>query len=121
MNCQGLDEPSESEWDECVRHFRALRLGPTGVKVLVLTEGGGPNSDQRRRLAQLMQGSPVPFAIVSDSLKTRFVAAALALVNRQYRSFSCGEIEQAYEFLGLTSLEKRLAESAVRELKALLR
>lgn len=118
---QGHESPSEAEWADCLKLLAEILADSSRAKpkVLVITDGGGPTPEQRKLLGKMLEGKPIPVAVVSESMKARFVSAAIALINRNNRSFSGSELPEAYAYLGLTASEKRAAEMAVAEMKRL--
>lgn len=118
---ENKETPSDREWDDflgiLVKNHQALDT----LKILVLTEGGGPNAAQRKRLEVALGGKSVRVAIVTDSPKARFIASAITFLNKEHRGFSTSEIDQAYRHLGMTLDEQRAATQALAELKPLIR
>lgn len=112
---QNNDSPTDLEWQECLRMLKEIREQHRRVRVLVVTEGGGPDGRQRKKLEQALSGGPVPVAVVSDSLKMRFISAGVALFNQGHRAFQSSEVEAAYEHLGLTRSERRQVEEAINQ------
>jgi hypothetical protein len=87
------------------------------TKVLVITDGGGPDLAQRESLAGVVRGRSVCSAVVSDSIKVRFIVATVALFSSKISTFTRSEIEKAYRFLGLTQEEIAVAKKAVVEMR----
>jgi hypothetical protein len=81
-----------------------------------VTKGGGPDVKQRKRLETTLAGAKFQTAVVSDSVKVRFVAATIALFHKEHRSFTEDEMDRAYQHLGLTAHECSLANTAVAEM-----
>lgn len=112
--------PSDEEWDEC------LRLIPTDpeqlaqLRVLVVTDGGGPTPDQRRRLQRALAGVPVRVAVVSESVRVRFIVSSVALLTSKIQSFSLREFNSALSHLDLPPDDVRAAQQAIREMTAAL-
>jgi len=112
--------PTDSEWNEFLDIFRSHRAELPKLKVLVRTGGGSPNAGQRKQLEAALGGVRFRVAVVSDSIAVRFVASTIALFHRDHRSFSVAETNSAYDHLQLDSRERILADTAIRELLALL-
>lgn len=70
--------------------------------MLILTTGGGPTADQRVELKHFMAGRSVRTAVVSDSIKMRFIIPSIALTNREHHGFTSRELGKAYDFLELS-------------------
>jgi hypothetical protein len=117
---ESFESPRDDEWNEFLRLLEANRENFAKLRILVVTEGGGPNSAQRGRLEAVLKGKAVRVAIVTDSAKSRFIASAVSLFNRDHRGFSKAEMQNAYDHLGLTLSECRLVEAALREMDPLI-
>lgn len=99
---QGLASPSDAEWKECLD---ILRPFVAAARVLVVTEGGGPTPMQRKRLSALIGEYPIRAAIVTDSVKVRFIVASVALFIRRIRCYTRSDIRSAFRHLDLTLTE----------------
>lgn len=91
------DAPTDEEWEAMLAHYRAHRA----PRVIVFTEGGGPNTLQRGRLNDTLAGTVVKTAIVSASQVIRGVVTALSWFNPGIRSFSPDRAAQALSYLGV--------------------
>ncbi len=114
---QNTQPPSDEEWDECLN---LLSTDVEEVQVLVITDGGGPSPEQRRRLDQALNGSPVRVAVVSESVRIRFIVSSVAFLTRRIKSFSETEYTEALAHLELDLDQRRLAQRHVREMTALI-
>ncbi|HMR73774.1 MAG TPA: STAS/SEC14 domain-containing protein [Polyangiaceae bacterium] len=114
---QNTQPPSDEEWDECLN---LLSTDVEEVQVLVITDGGGPSPEQRRRLDQTLNGSPVRVAVVSESVRIRFIVSSVAFLTRRIKSFSETEYTEALAHLELDLDQRRLAQRHVREMTALI-
>jgi len=112
----GTESPDDATWDRYVDALgRADR--PKGfLKILVLTEGGGPTGPQRARLEAVTVRGDRP-AGVSSAAIPRFAVSVIALMNRSIRSFAPGDFDRAVEFLGLSADERRAALQQIESLK----
>jgi hypothetical protein len=108
--------PTDTDWDDFLRVLVENRANFAKLRILVRTEGGGPNVAQRKRLQTALDGRPIRVAVVTNSLPVRFLVSSIALLNREIRSFANDEIASAYEHLGLSPAEQRLAERVLAEL-----
>jgi hypothetical protein len=113
---QGTETPTAAEWSECIKLLSAT-TDLNATKVLVITDGGGPDLAQRESLAGVVRGRSVCSAVVSDSIKVRFIVATVALFSSKISTFTRSEIEKAYRFLGLTQEEIAVAKKAVVEMR----
>ena len=112
--------PSDHEWAEFLDMLRTHRSEMAKLKILVVTAGGSPSPVQRKQLAEALGGTRFAVAVISDNISARFVASSIALFHRDHRSFSATEITEAYDHLQLTVQERALADTHIRELRALL-
>jgi len=113
---QGTETPSAAEWSECIKLVSAT-ADLNSTRVLVVTEGGGPNLAQRQSLEAVLRGTTVTSAVVSDSMKVRFIVATVALFSSKISTFTMNEIESAYRFLGLLPDQVQLAKKALAEMR----
>ena len=116
---QGKDAPTDTEWHEVIR-LVSTTDDINNTQVLVVTDGGGPSLAQRQSLENVLRGTKVCSAVVSDSVKVRFIVATVALFSSKISSFTSREIHKAYEYLGLSGSQIALAEKALAEMKLLI-
>jgi hypothetical protein len=112
------EPPSDEEWDECLRLLAPYRSDFSRVKVLVVTDGGGPTPVQRKRLSSVLDGNVVRVAVVSESVKVRFITSSVALFLRRISSFRRHELQDAYTFLSMTPEERLAADRAIADMDA---
>lgn len=112
--------PSDHEWDEFLKMLATHRANFAALKILIVTDGGGPTLTQRKRLQTALAGQSVKVAVVTDSIKVRFIVSSVALLNHSISTFSRAEFSKAVAFLGLGAGEYRLAMKAVDEMTQLL-
>ncbi len=105
--------PRDEDWDAFLKVLVENRENFEKLRILVRTEGGGPNVLQRKRLQKALGGRPIRVAVVTNSIPVRFLVSSIALLNRAIRSFAIDEIKGAYEHLSLTPAEIRLADEAI--------
>jgi hypothetical protein len=115
------ETPMDAEWDAFLDLLKQNREQFAKFKVLVVTDGGGPSAPQRKRLENTLSGRPVRVAVVTDSAKSRFIASAISLINRDHRGFATAEIKQAYAHLGMTPDECHQAEKVLKEMDPQIR
>ena len=114
---QNKSNPSDEEWDECLG---LLNPDLDHVRVLVVTDGGAPTPEQRRRLNQTLNGTPVRISVVSESVKVRFVVSSVAFLSRNIKSFAETEYSDALQHLELDLDQRRVAQRHVREMTAMV-
>jgi hypothetical protein len=120
---QSKDDPTDGEWAECINRLNGMLHAPRdstgrGPRVLVCTDGGAPNEQQRALLQKALKNTPIPVAVVSDDLKARITSASVALANRHHRSFSVADWDRACEHLSLSLAEKQIAEAELLTMNA---
>lgn len=113
-------DPSDEEWDETLRILVEQWQELHQLKVLVVSDGGGPTQAQRKRLERTLEGKPIRVAVVSDSMKVRFICSSVALFTSNLSSFKVSEMRDAYLWLNLSDREKKLAGEAVARMGELI-
>jgi hypothetical protein len=76
----------------------------SNVRHLVVTEGGGPNSAQRKAVdtaSQEMNGKNSPVAVISASPMIRGIVTVFNWFNLNMRVFSLQEADKAFQFIGV--------------------
>jgi len=112
--------PTDRDWDEFLDILAVNRPNFPRIKILVKTDGGGPSAEQRKRLSVALGGKPVRVAVVTDSIKVRFIVSSIALLNSEIATFSNKEIVEAYQHLSLSLREQKLVEAAIVEMSPLI-
>jgi hypothetical protein len=121
VSCETKEAPSDQEWDEFLRMLATHQANFASLRILVVTDGGGPTATQRKRLQTALAGQSVKVAVVTDSIKVRFIVSSVALLNHSIATFSRSEFSKAIAFLGLGAGEYRMAMKAVDEMTQVLR
>jgi len=114
---ENRNTPTDGDWDDFLQILRENRGNHERVRILVMTDGGGPSGDQRKRLEVALGGRSFRVAVVTESAKVRFIVSSIALLNRDIKTFSKGEIDGAFEHLRLDPTERQLAKSEVLRLE----
>lgn len=109
--------PADPEWNRYLDRFvaRGERLASCGV--LVFSDGGGPTSEQRRRMNQITAGRAIRTAIVSDAATVRFIVSTLALFNEAIRSFDVRALPAALAHVGADGERERGVRALLAELR----
>lgn len=97
----GVEAPSDDEWRAYLQDLE--RWLPEVVGIVVVTDGGGPTSSQRRAGRELMarnRRNVIRVAVVTDSLLARGIVNALNLFNPGIRSFRPEAIKDAIAHMG---------------------
>lgn len=100
------EAPSMQEWRSFLAAFSQYRAKSTLLKILIATDGGGPDAEQRTYIKGAIAGRPFLSAVVSDSIKIRFIASAIMLINKNHRSFTTLQVARACDHLSLTPEER---------------
>ena len=117
---EGKSDPLDSEWNVTLGILAEHRHEIDQIKVLVLSDGGGPTQAQRRRLQQTLDGKPIRVAVVSDSMKVRFICSSVALFTSNLSSFRVAELRDAYAWLNLSAEERKLAAENIAAMRDLV-
>lgn len=109
--------PSTTEW---TAYIRALQKLPQldDLKTLVITEGGGPDSVQRRLVIDLMKGKPTLTCMVSNNPVVRGLTVALSWFNPGIRSFPLDRIDDGLRHLQLAPMWHDQVWKDIRRLRA---
>lgn len=97
----GPTTPADDEWRAYVRDVE--RWLPDLVGTLIVSDGGGPNSAQRRELKEAFTRhgrASVRTAVLSDSLMARGIVNALNLFNPGIRVFRPDAVGDALAYIG---------------------
>jgi hypothetical protein len=116
MLSETSETPTDHEWDAFLKVLVANRAHFATLRILVMTEGGGPTAGQRKRLEMALGGQSVKVAVVTDSIKVRFIVSSVALLNHSISTFSRSEFAKAVAFLGLAPQEHRVAIRLIDEM-----
>ena len=99
VSVHGKEAVSHSQFPEILATFSALDF--KSVKMLVVTDGGGPTPAQRKEMNAALGGQQLMTAVVSDDVLIRGTVTALGWFNANIRSFRRSEIEPALKYLGV--------------------
>ena len=112
------EAPTDAEWEAFLAALKGYRKQVDELRLVIVTDGGGPNSTQRLGLKDALAGGKTfRSAVISDSIKIRFMASALMLIVRNHASFTSKEVERAYDHLSLTPEERRTVDETLSELE----
>jgi hypothetical protein len=110
--------PSGAEWAEYIRAVAAH--DPAKLRTLVFTDGGAPNSPQRKEVNDVLGGRASRGAIVSASAIVRGAVMALSWFNPLIRAFPPTELEDALRYLSVPAEELPAVWEEVRRLRDVL-
>jgi hypothetical protein len=114
---ENQNTPTDRDWDDFLQILREHRANNERVRILVVTDGGGPSSAQRKRLEEALGGRSFRVSVVTDSAKVRFIVSSIALLNRDIKTFSKAEIKGAFEHLRLDPTDQETAKNEIRKLE----
>jgi len=115
----GATHPSDADW---AIYLVALARNIATIEAqLIITNGGSPNSEQRRASLEIAAGRPVPpSAVVTSSVLARGAVTALSwFMKDRIHAFRPDEFDEACAFIGATA-EKGTLRDAVTRLRATL-
>ena len=115
----GAANPTDEEW---YRYMSVVRQrGIERTVQLIVTDGGGPNSSQRKYLNDLLAGRVVPVSVLSGSVTVRGITTALGWFNREIKAFQPSELAAALQHLGIPGHQINLMNRYITELRGDLR
>jgi hypothetical protein len=119
--------PTDAEWNEylslCKKQMLERDANPRlRPRQLIVTDGGGPNLEQRRRAHEVAKNANIHVAVVSASRFVRFVVNALVVTktNAHVRAFAPDETDAAYRYLEIDDRMLPSVESCVEAVRAKL-
>jgi hypothetical protein len=109
-------DADDSEFDELIASLKAASAGRQAVSILVMTEGGAPNSMQRARLHRAVERDLLNVAVLSDSTFVRGVIMAFGWTGSiRVQGFAPGAIADALAHLGWSTVTPTAAEQALAQ------
>ena len=111
-------EPTDDEWTTYLE--AVAEHGLDHSRHHIVTDGGGPNPNQRKRLNELLAGRASPVAVVTGSTAVRGITTALSWFNREIRAFSHAEFEGALRHLKIPVEQAAIYRSRVKILQSQL-
>lgn len=109
------EDPGDDEWMEYVQEIK--RQGSVLLPQIVLTDGGRPNSTQRKLLTDVLAGRGMKVAVLSASTLVRGVVTAISWFNRDIRSFEPHALGHALEYLGVPTSQDATIQAALTALR----
>jgi len=104
--------PTRDEWVQCMEMLerRAATGGFSKARVLVVTDGGGPDVVMRGELQAFFKkhGHAPKTAVVTTSVFSRGIVTAVGWFNPNIKAFAPVHFQAALEHLGLTRAAPRL-------------
>lgn len=118
---QNQSAPTNEDWDALLSAISTQRAELKDMRAICFTDGGGPTVEQRKRLAAAMGGKQIQSAVMCDQAIVRFVVSTISLFNKSMRTYSWRELDNAYDWLGLRSDERRIVEESIPTMSAQVR
>lgn len=97
--------PSASEWGEFCSNLERVQLAEGRFRHLVLSDGGGPTSVQRKQALQTGKYDNQRLAIVSGSVVLRGIGTAMSWFGADTRVWTPANIGEALTWLDLRPRE----------------
>lgn len=101
----GRQTPDAAEWkgyiDEVIALGSTLPASEKLVRILVVTDGGGPSSVQRTDFVEAMGDIKVRTAVLSANVLVRGIVTVFNWFNVQNKIFAPKEVIGALEFVGI--------------------
>jgi len=92
--------PSDAEW---ARYIAAVgTCDVERLRTVVFTDGGAPNSEQRKLVNRALGGKTSVGGIVTGNVVVRSAVTALSWFNPKIKAFSPERTEEAFQHVGLT-------------------
>jgi hypothetical protein len=110
--------PSEDEWEEYMRAVRQNEQNLPRVRTIVFTDGGGPNSAQRKAINDFLRGRQTPVVLASTSPVVRGITTALSWFNPLVKSVAPDDLEGALRHLGVQPYHRTRVLQEMRKLRA---
>ncbi|EYF01786.1 hypothetical protein [Chondromyces apiculatus] len=107
--------PSDEEWSKYINQLKTMK-DLSKVRSIAFTDGGAPNSRQRKDVNDILKGRPGLAAVVSYNSLVRGVVTALNWFNPAVKTFSPDKLAEAYEYMKLTRDEIFNVNKAIEEL-----
>ncbi len=117
----GKQNLSDADLDAWLGDYaRFARRGDKSIRVLVITDGGTPPSNVRKRMTDAVGDGAkgLRTVILSDAATVRFVTSTLSFFSDNVYAFSPKEIHAAFTALDYSEREK---DAALRELNRIAR
>jgi hypothetical protein len=110
--------PSREEWAAFMESIRAVP--PARLRVLAVTDGGGPSTVQRSEFVKYLAGEKVRIAVMSDALVVRGIVTALSWFTDKIEIFSPDHFAEATAHLDISSTRHDVVKERLRAMSTLL-
>ena len=109
--------PTDEDWAAFCDEVARLRPRLKEMRAMVFTDGGGPTSDQRKRLAAAIKGGEIQTAVITDKTMVRFIVSTIGLFNKTIRTFNTHEASDAFAWLELGGEDRSTVNEMLRDLE----
>ena len=114
------DTLDDADVDAFLGAATAHLVGPTGIRILVYSAGGGPNAAQRARFDRQLRGKPVRIAVICTSAFTRVIIKGFHLLGfLQVAPFAPDQEEAAFRHLSLKAPEITLVRTELAKIRVI--
>ena len=110
--------PTDEEWNDYVETYR--KRGPETLRTLVFTDGGAPNSAQRKKVNEMLDGKTTRAAVISPNSMVRGVVTALSWFNPKIKVFAPEQLDDAFRYLEIRGAEIDTVWQVIRKLQSKL-
>jgi hypothetical protein len=112
------ENPSREEWDAWMESVR--KVPSTQLRVLAVTDGGGPNTMHRGQFVKYLGGAKARIAVVTDAFVIRGIVTALSWFTDGIQIFVPEKLDDAMAHLDLSKEQRELASERLREMAGAL-
>ena len=106
--------PSREEWDAWMEDVR--KVPAAQLRVLAITDGGGPSAVQRNAFVKYLSGAQARIAVLSDALVVRGIVTALSWFTDRIQIFSPDRFSDATAHLDLSRAQCDLVKERLEVL-----
>ena len=120
--CQGRETAAHDEWNRYMEALARYVEATAKPRVLVITAGGSPAPEQRKRLELIIHPhrARIKFAIATDSTFARGVVRAIRLFYPFCHAFALEALGEALDFLDVRTVDVVEVKGRAEELRASL-
>lgn len=97
--------PSDAEWDAYIAPWREHDMAL--MRTLVFTDGGAPNTLQRKKANEILAGRQSLTAVISSSPLVRGIVTSLSWFNAKIKAFAPEHADEGFRHLGACTTEER--------------
>jgi hypothetical protein len=116
---QGEGTMNSSEWEQYTDELHALYRDRRVRRILVFSDGEGPDARQRKRLHNkglYAHDDPVETAVITHSMVVRGIVTAISWFT-DIRAFAPQEIDEAFRYLTIPTTEWEATRASVAKLR----